>query len=126
MGEQTSRHFGEYLRSLRLQREVSLREFCRRAGVDPGNASKTERGLLPPPNDLVTLERYASALGVNKGGDEWHLLVDLAAADQGIIPKDLLSDKEVVALLPAVFRTLRGGKPSEEEIDRLVDRLRRP
>ena len=28
---------------------LTLREFCRRNGFDPGNVSRLERGLVPPP-----------------------------------------------------------------------------
>ena len=48
--------FGEYLRALRKDKDVTLREFCRRTHADPGNVSKMERGLLPPPDDLETLK----------------------------------------------------------------------
>ena len=118
-------HFGGYLRMLRKEKRVTLREFCRRTGADPGNVSKMERGQLPPPQDSSTLETYAEALGVEVGTDEWQELVDLAAIDRGIIPHDLMSDQELVNALPAFFRTLRGQTPNEDEMKSLVDKIRR-
>jgi len=80
---------------------------------------------MPPPQDTEILERYAKALGVKAGSDDWYVFFDLAAADRGIIPKDLMADHEVVKLLPAFFRTLRGQKPTEEEMTKLADKIRR-
>jgi hypothetical protein len=84
-----------------------------------------ERGLLPPPRAHDKLEEYASALGLKKGSDQWYEFFDLAAADAGRIPKDLLSDKEVVEKLPVVFRTLRGEKISDANLDALIEKIRR-
>ena len=39
---------------------------------------------------------------------KWYSLVDLAAADRGIIPNDIMENEELVKELPAFFRTLRG------------------
>jgi hypothetical protein len=54
------------------------------------------------------LEKYAGALGLERGSDDWLKLFDLAAASRGQLPKDLLSDEELLEKLPALFRTLRG------------------
>ena len=118
------RTFGECLRAMRAERRITLREFCKRAGADPGNVSRIERGIWPPPQDEEILGRFAGALGIRKGSDDWYTLSDLAAADCGIVPKDLLDDEEVVAALPAFFRTLRGQKPTTEERRTLVQKLR--
>ena len=120
-----SEGFGAYLKSLRLERRVTLREFCRRARADPGNISRIERGVWPPPQDRNILVRYATALELKEASDEWYKFFDCAAADCGIIPKDIMEDDEVVKVLPVLFRTLRREKPSEEDLDRLVDKLRR-
>ncbi len=124
-GKGTFRHFGEYLKTLRFEKRITLREFCKRAQADPGNISKMERGIWPPPQDSDILERYAAALEIQKGTDKWYRFSDLAAADRGIIPRDLLSDKEVLEMLPVFFRTLRRQRPTPEELDRLVEKFRR-
>jgi transcriptional regulator with XRE-family HTH domain len=116
--------FGDFFKSLRKQKRITLREFCIKASADPANISRLERGAMPPPQDNEILERYANALGVKKGSDDWYAFFDLAAADRGIIPKDLMSDTEVVKLLPAFFRTLRGQKPTVEEMKRLAEKIR--
>lgn len=127
MSKQTDRTvvFGPYLKELRTQKRVTLRTFCNRASADPGNISKIERGVWPPPQDRKILERYAKALELKEGSDEWYRFFDFAATDRGIVPQDLMSDEEVVKVLPVLFRRLRREKPGAKDLDRLVDKLRR-
>ncbi|OGV58566.1 MAG: hypothetical protein A2283_00520 [Lentisphaerae bacterium RIFOXYA12_FULL_48_11] len=117
--------FGPYFKVLRMEKRITLREFCRRAGADPGNISKLERGVWPPPQDKDILERYARALDLKPATDEWYRFFDYAAADCGIIPQDIMSDEEVVKVLPVLFRTLRREKPTEEGLNRLVTKLKK-
>ena len=117
--------FGDFFKQLRKKKKITLREFCIQAQADPANISRLERGAMPPPQDSDILERYAKALGVENGSDDWYTFFDMAAADRGIIPKDLLSDKEVVKMLPAFFRTLRGQKPTEEEMYKLIEKIKK-
>jgi len=117
--------FGPYFKELRAEKRITLREFCKRAGADPGNISKLERGVWPPPQDKDILERYAKALDLKPATDEWYRFFDYAAADCGIIPQDIMSDEEVVRALPVLFRTLRREKPTEEDLNRLVAKLKR-
>jgi hypothetical protein len=51
-------------------------------------------------------------------------LFDLAAAAKGRVPEDLMEDARVVAKLPLVFRTLRGKRLSEKQLDALVKKVR--
>ena len=53
---------GKTLKELRLKRDLSLREICRKSGYDPSNWSKVERGLMPPPTDGKTLIKWAKAV----------------------------------------------------------------
>jgi transcriptional regulator with XRE-family HTH domain len=117
--------FCAMLKRIRLEKGLTLREFCLKNGFDPGNYSRLERGLFPPPESRELLERYAIALGVNRGSDQWLQLFDLAAAERGRIPEDIMSDQEVVDKLPVFFRTMRGKPLSPEQLDELVARIRR-
>jgi transcriptional regulator with XRE-family HTH domain len=117
--------FGEFFKEKRIALRKTLRKFCMENSFDPGNISRLERGAMAPPQDAEILERYAKALGIKKGADDWYTFFDLAAADRGIIPKDLMSDQEVVKMLPAFFRTLRGQKPTEEEMKKLAEKIRK-
>jgi len=84
--------------------------------TDPGNMSRMERGLLPPPQERQRLEEYAKYLELKSGSDDWYTFFDLAAAAKGRLPDELLEDKEVVAKLPLVFRTLRRKRLTEQQL----------
>ena len=120
-----TKHFGAYLKKLRISSGLTLRAFCIKNGFDPGNYSRLERGLLPPPRSEEKLKEYARALGLKRGTDEWLEFFDQAAAVRGQLPKDLLSDEEVVAKLPLLFRTLRGAPVASHKLDELVEKIRR-
>ena len=116
--------FGDFLKNCRLKQELTLREFSRRAGVDPGNYSKMERGLLPPPKGREKLMEYAGHLGLEEGTDDWLTFFDLAASEAGMIPEDIADDAELLERLPLLFRTARGHKLEDKELLDLVDYLR--
>ncbi len=117
--------FGSLLKRLRLQGGWSLREFCLGNGIDPGNYSRLERGLFPPPQSSELLEKYARALGLSPGSDDWTNLFDVASAERGEIPADIMSDQEVVDKLPVLFRTMRAKQVSPDMLDDLVERIKR-
>ena len=120
-----SNAFGDMLKKLRTAKRVTLRDFCLKNGLDPGNYSRIERGLFPPPQKTELIEKYAIALEINPGSEQWIELFDLAAASRGEIPADLLEDRELLKKLPILFRTLRGRAVSRESMDELADRIRR-
>lgn len=120
-----SRKFGALLKRHRLAKGQTLRAFCLEHGLDPSNLSRMERGLYPPPQSHELLEKYAVALGLKPGSDEWLEFFDVAAAERGEIPADLLSDAELVDKLPVLFRTMRAKQISPEVLDDLVERIRR-
>ena len=124
MSEAMIQNFGPFVESLRQRQHLTLREFCKRAGCDPANISRMERGLVPPPKNHDILERYAAALGLQDGTDDWYRFFDLAAVDQGIVPADIMADAELVKALPVFFRTLRGQKPSPDEMRLLAANVR--
>jgi transcriptional regulator with XRE-family HTH domain len=118
--------FGLYFAELRRSKTgLTLRKFCLENGFDAGNISKLERGKLPPPGSSDKLRVYAHALRVYEGSDEWLEFHDLAAAERGRIPQDILDDAEVSALLPVLFRTLRGDPVSEDKLSELAELLKR-
>ena len=117
--------FAQYLKDRRMSQRMTLRDFCIKAEADPANISRIERGHAPPPQGQAILARYAAALGIKDGTDDWITFCDLAAAGRGIIPKDIMDDKELAAHLPVIFRTVRGTKPTEGEIRKLVETIRR-
>lgn len=114
-----------FFESLRQHNHLTLREFCKKAKADPANISRMERGMMPPPKNRTTLERYATTLGLQEGSEDWQTFFDLAAVAQGTVPEDLLSDRDIVKTLPAFFRTLRGQKPTPKEMNRIAEKIRK-
>jgi len=117
--------FGSFFKELRIRQEMTLRQFCNAHGYDPGNISKLERGLLPPPESDAKLTEYAKALRIRRGSDAWYQFFDLARAARGKLPPELLRKRDVVARLPLLFRTLRGQKVSEQKLNELIEMIRR-
>ena len=117
--------FGEFFKQRRIALRKTLRQFCRDNDLDPGNISRLERGLLSPPQGRETLESYAKLLRLKKGSDDWYTFFDLAAAETGRIPQELLDDEDVLKKLPILFRTLRGQKVPDEQLEELVRTIRK-
>lgn len=115
--------FGQYFKERRMALGKTLRQFCLDNGLDAGNISKIERGILAAPQNRVKLEKYAVCLGIIEGTDEWFEFFDRARSDAGRIPEEILANKNIVTHLPLVFRTLRGQKLTAEQLDGLVKEL---
>ena len=120
-----SNEFGMFVKERRATLRLSLRRFAEAAGLDPGNASRMERGLVPPPEHQEVLDRIAAALELSKRSANYRQLRDLASSARGHIPEDLLSDPEVAARLPILFRTLRSKPLDGAQLDKLIDAIRK-
>lgn len=116
--------FGEFIKERRIKLKLSLRQFSEELDFDPSQWSKIERGILAPPKSESVLSKIGSVLKIHKGSDEWKELMDLAALSAGRIPQDILSDEELVKVLPFVFRTVRNTKPTEKELRSLAEIVR--
>ena len=117
--------FGEFIRERRIAKSISLREFCKRIEMDASNWSKVERGLLAAPQDEEKLRKIALVLDIKIGSPLWREMRDKANIDAGIIPEDILSDEKVLNSLPIFFRTIRSEKPTPEDLDKLIDMIRK-
>jgi transcriptional regulator with XRE-family HTH domain len=125
MGAEMNSTFGDFFKEMRLKTGLSLRQFCLKHGLDPGNISRIERGLATPPQSRDKLEEYANHLGIQRDSDDWYNFFDYAAAVAGRIPGDVMSDEQLVSRLPLVFRTLRGEKLSAESLEKLAELIRK-
>lgn len=112
--------FGQFINELRIKRGLTLREFCKINGHDPGNWSKLERGLLFPPENEETLEKWSTQLGIEKGDSDWFAFMDLASLTRGKIPSDIINDEELMSKVPLFFRSIRGDKLNKEELKSLL------
>jgi transcriptional regulator with XRE-family HTH domain len=112
--------FGTFIKELRAKQRLGLREFCLEHGHDPSNWSKIEREIALPPRDEETLRKWAKQLGIKPDTDVWYKFHDYAAVDAGRIPDHVLENEELMARLPAFFRTISGQKPSREDLEKLL------
>lgn len=76
--------FGARVRSLRKQKQISLRKFAERVGISPTYLSRVERDEFPPPAEN-TVVAIAKALGVDP--DELLALANRIASDLSEIIK---------------------------------------
>ena len=111
--------FGEVFKEKRMNTGLTLRQFCEKHNLDAGNMSKMERGISQPPKSDELLKKYAKLLKLEEGSDDWYLFFDLAAAETGRLPKELV-EKDIVARMPVLFRTIRRKKLSKDKLDKLI------
>lgn len=57
--------YGDFVKKIRLEKRLTLREFCRRANIDSGNWSRIERGVMPPPRKKGWNSKVSKALGLD-------------------------------------------------------------
>jgi len=68
--------FGEFFKKMRMKTGLTLRQFCMQNDLDPGNISKIERGLAPPPSSKKNLEKYADLLKLKKKSNNCYTFFD--------------------------------------------------
>lgn len=117
---QTNQNFGVFFRSHRVILGFTLRSFCERFGYDPGNISRLERNILTPSVDENILKGYAKALQIPEGSSDWVTFFDLAHVAKGTIPIDIRNNEQMMTVMPAFYRTLRGEKLGKEKINKLI------
>ena len=83
--------FGEYLRSLRQAKKVSIRELAKQVNKTPTYISDIEKGNNRPPDEsllnsiIVALNLEDDALQIK------NTLFDLAAKERGVVSADIAS-----------------------------------
>ena len=112
--------FGDFVKNKRIEKGYGLRAFACEIGEDPSNWSKVERGQLHPPKNFDKLTKISALLDIDEKN-----LEDLAYIDVGEIPNNIRSDKELLEILPAFFSTIREKKPSREELEILMEVLKK-
>jgi len=113
--------FAYFILDKRVAAGLTLREFCRSLGHDPSNWSKIERGLKSPPQSRNVLNNIATVLKIKEGSQEYMEMCDLAALSS--ISEDLI-EKDILEQLPVFFRTVRGDKPTEPELNALLAKIK--
>lgn len=122
-GNPMANEFGELLQARRAELRLSLRDCAERAEMDPGNLSRIERGRATPPQDADVLARLIAAVELT-GTARGQELMDVAATQNGRIPRDILSNEEVMSALPVLLRTVNNKQLDKEHIEKLVDMIK--
>ena len=117
--------FGDFVKSRRANKRISLRAFSERIGMDPSNYSRMERGVDPPPSHLHKLHAIARSLDIAIQSEEYREMERLADIGRGDIPRAILSNEQLAGKLPAFFRTLDREAMDEEAMDRLIETVRK-
>jgi transcriptional regulator with XRE-family HTH domain len=116
--------FGILHKKLRIEKELSLRQYCVHSGLDAGNISKIERGLMPPPQSGDTLSKMAKTLGLKPKSEEWDNFFQTAAIGAGRLPKEVTDDTKLLERLPILLRTMTGQKLNEKQLNDLIEILK--
>ncbi len=117
--------FGEFFRKLRIEIGYTLRQYCKTFGKDPAYISKLERDKINPPKSVDELGRLAYSLELEEESDAWYSFFTLAELSRSKILSEIVSDEEILAKLPVLLRTLKGEKLTEEQLDVLVEMVKR-
>ena len=114
MAHNEPRTFGAYLRSIRTQRELSLRQLAKAVEITPTYLSDLERGNNHPP-DKALLEKIILALDLQHDEESWQTLLDLAAKERNDLPVDI---KECLMHNPTLLKLIRKAQklPNSEQI----------
>lgn len=115
---------GNYIRVKRLALDLSLRKFALLMGMDPSHWSKIERDILPFPEEANKAELLAAKLDIRINSEEWYNLLDLISISRKIIPDHVYKDEEILRALPIFFRTANGGRPTEDELNSIINILK--
>lgn len=117
--------FGQKLRELRINKNLTLRGVCKKVDYDPSNWSKMERGKIPPPSDIKILNKWAEVLGLINTTREFQEFINEAQVAQGLIPSDIMKQEIMVEYLPAFFRSIREKRMTKKDMEELIELIKK-
>lgn len=115
--------FGEYLKLLRLEKEISLRSLAKSSGIDVGNLSKIERSVLNPPQNEDFIDKINKVLKLNE--IEKKKLIDLASSSNGEYPMDIKNQLADYNAIPILLRTISNKRLSDDEIISITEKIKK-
>ncbi len=133
--------FGDFVRRLRIEQGLSLREFWKRLEIiDVALWSRIERGVAAPPREPFKTWKVAKLLGITPDSDciteaypgyimdtNWVKFKELSDKAYNNPPGELTPEeveKETLKRLPAFPHKENGERLTEEELRSLVDMVR--
>ena len=103
----------------------TVRQFAKQSGLDIAYVSRLENGVTLPPKDNEKLIKLGLALGLKQNTNEWQEFMDLAAVAKNELPEDLQDNARVAAVLPAFYNALRGKELNKEDLEKLLNLIKR-
>lgn len=103
--------FGQYLRSVRQAKKISIRQLAKVVNKTPTYISDIEKGNNKPP-ERELLDRIITALQLEEFPDIRNRLYDLAAKERKDVPADI---KEYLMENESILKIIRTAKESPNE-----------
>lgn len=103
--------FGQYLRSVRQAKRISIRQLAKAVSKTPTYISDIEKGNNKPP-ERELLDRIIAALQLEEFTDIKNRLYDLAAKERKDVPADI---KEYLMENESILKIIRTAKESPNE-----------
>lgn len=113
--------FGEYLKTLRTEKDLSLRNLAKNTEYDVGYLSRIERSIMLPPLNNDFIEKISQYLSLTD--NEERMLSDLAVSEKGKYPDDIKDELIEITALPILLRTINNKKLSDEQVRELAERI---
>lgn len=103
--------FGQYLRSVRQTKKISIRQLAKAVSKTPTYISDIEKGNNKPP-ERELLDRIIAELHLEEFPDIRNKLYDLAAKERKDVPADI---KEYLMENESILKIIRTAKESPNE-----------
>ena len=103
--------FGQYLRSVRQAKKISIRQLAKAVSKTPTYISDIEKGNNKPP-ERELLDRIIAELHLEEFPDIRNRLYDLAAKERKDVPADI---KEYLMENESILKIIRTAKESPNE-----------
>lgn len=113
--------FGQYLRSVRQAKKISIRQLAKAVSKTPTYISDIEKGNNKPP-ERELLDRIILALQLEEFPDIKNRMYDLAAKERKDVPADI---KEYLMKNESILKIIRTAKesPNEKQIWEKVSQI---
>lgn len=115
--------FKALLKSYRLRANYGLRQFAEMIGESPSNYAGVESGDRAPWRSAEKLRKVADGLGLVEGSHDWDAYF-ISARQNSALPPDLEHMLDL-PMIPVLLRTVDELQLSEDELRKLVARLRK-
>ena len=109
--EPENAEFGQYLRSVRQAKKISIRQLAKAVSKTPTYISDIEKGNNKPP-ERELLDRIIATLHLEEFPDIRDRLYDLAARERKDVPADI---KEYLMENESILKIIRTAKESPNE-----------